>query len=210
MIRPTFLALMFVSYLATAAAGQETKSITEAERVIAIFTNDWGLGASKGPQLIVSVWGDGLIVWSEDQTNGGAPFSTAKITPEDVSAAIKRITDIGAFDVPHLKQAHFGPDSKFTTILVRTDGNELKMDSWHELSESNGKAVAASYGVTGLKGRKLLQVLAEQPADYLHYRMTWLEIRLAVANLIPKSGKDIDGVATMRRGRLSWNPNGNK
>ncbi len=204
MLRFALVILVFASQLAAMAVAQDTKSITDAKSVIAIYTNDWGLGASNGPQLVVSIWGDGSIVWSNDIVNGGPPYFTAQLKPKDVSNTFKKLVDIGAFEVPRLKQANFGPDSQFTTLLIRSGGKELKMNSWHELYESSGKVVAADHGLTGLDGKKLLPVLAEQPADYLHYRMTWLELRFAAANLIPKSGAETTGVPTILRGKLSW------
>ena len=188
-------------------AAQGTKPITEAETVLAIYTNDWGLRASSGPQLIVSVWGDGTIVWSSDHLKGGPPYLTAQVDPNDVSATLDRLAEIGVFELPQLNRARLGPDSQFTTLLVRTGGKELEMDSWHELYESNGKVVATDRGLTGLDGKKLLLALTEQPADYLHYRMTWLELRLSAANLIPKAGEETAGVPVMLRGTLSWQSN---
>ena len=172
MVKITLFSFALISSFGTAATAQDSKAITDAETVFAIYANDWGLGASGGPQLIVSVWGDGSIVWSNDRINGRSPYFRSQLDPKDVSAALKRLVDIGAFDVPRLRQANFGPDSQFTTIFIRTDGKELKMDSWHELYESNGKVVASDHGLTGLDGKKLLPVLVEQSADYLHYRMT--------------------------------------
>lgn len=204
MSRLTLIPLLLVWQICAVAIAQDAKSITDAESVVAIYTNDWGLGASSGPQLVVCLWGDGSIVWSNDNVNGGPPYFTAQVKPKAVSATFKKLVDIGAFDVPRLNQSNFGPDSQFTTILVRTGGKELKMDSWHELYESNGKVVAADHGLTGLAGKKLLPVLAEQSADYLHYRMTWSELRLAAAILIPKSGMETTGAPTMLRGKLSW------
>jgi hypothetical protein len=208
MIKFAILSLTLISYLGTVVTAQESKSITDAETVISIYTNDWGLGSSDGPRLIMSVWGDGSIVWSNDRIKGGSPYFKSKVDPKDVSATLKRLVSIGAFDVPRLGQANFGPDSQFTTILVQTDGKELKMDSWHELYESNGKVIAADHGLTGLGGKKLLQTLAEQPADYLHYRMSWLELKLAATNLIPSSGDKTVGVPKMLHGKLTWQPNG--
>jgi hypothetical protein len=210
MSKLTLISLMLFSQLGTLAIAQDTKPITDAESVIAIYTNDSGLDASQGPQLLVGIWGDGTVIWSNEHVKGGPPYFTAQVNPEEVTATFKKLVDVGAFDVPRLKQANFGPDSKFTTILVRTAGKELKMDSWHELYESNGHGVATEHGLTGLDGRKLLPALTEQSADYLHYRMTWLELRLAASNLIPKSGKKIDGVPTMLRGKLSWKPKRDK
>ena len=124
MLRSTFLSLMFVSHLVVPARAQETKTITEAESVIAVFTNDWGLGKSEGPQLIVSIWGDGSVVWSNDHVKGGPPYLASQLNPKNVSDVFKKLTDIGVFDIPRLKQVNFGPDSQFTTILVRSGGKE--------------------------------------------------------------------------------------
>ena len=210
MLRLTLVSLLMATQFCSAAIAQEAKSITDAETVVAIYTNDWGLRSSSGPKLIVCLWGDGSIVWSDDKVNGGPPYFTAQVKPEVVSATFKKLLDIGVFDVPRLKQSNFGPDSKFTTILVRTEGKELKMDSWHELYESGGKVVAGEHGLTGLEGKKLLPVLAEQPTDYLHYRMTWSELRLNAANLIPKSGTESTGAPAMLRGTLSWESNSDR
>ena len=203
---PFSFLLLLCSFSASARA-QDTKAITDAESVVAVYTNDSALGV-EDPRLILSVWGDGTIVWSQDRLKGGGPYFESKIAPADVSAMLKRFDAIGVFDVPRLGQANFGPDSEFTTILVRTEGKVLQMDSWHELYESNGKVIAADRGLTGLEKKKLLQSLAEQPAEYLHYRLTWLQLRLDTANLIPTAGSKAVGVPKMLHGKLSWQPDG--
>ena len=208
MLRSACASLLLLHF--TAAVAQETKSISRAESVLAIYASDWGLASSGRPKLITSVWGDGSIVWSNDTVNGGPPYFTARIKPEIVSGVFEEIINKGAFDVPRLEQANCGPDSKFTTILLRVGDKKLKMDSWHEQYESNGKFVALDHGITGLNDKRLLQALAEQPADYLHYRMAWLELRLAVTNLIPRSGKESSGAVAMHRGDLRWNASDDK
>lgn len=208
MSRFLFWFLVLLCSFGASATAQDTKAISEAESVLAIFTNDWGRGSHEGPRLILSVWGDGTIVWSQDGLRGGAPYFESKIAAAEISSMLKRFDDLGAFDVPRLGQANFGPDSKFTTILVRTEGKELQMDSWHELYEANGKVIAADQGLTGLEGKKLLQALSEQPAEYLHYRLTWLQLRFEAAKLIPSSGNKTVGVPNMLHGKLSWQPDG--
>ncbi len=201
MLRLVFMALLVVPNL---VAAQSTKPITDADNVFSIFAEDWGLGSVGEPKMIVSIWGDGSIVWSGDLVHGGAPYFKAKVEPKAVSDAFKRIAEKGVFDVPSLKRAHWGPDSKFTAILFRHDGQQIRMESWHEIYEANQKTIARDTGLTGLNGQKLLPALAGEPAEYLHYRMTWLELRLAATQLIPKIGKATGGVAEMRAGKLSW------
>lgn len=204
MHRATILTLAISLQVTMQAVGQDTMPISEAESLIAIYTNDWNLVPTKKTQLIVCIWGDGSIVWSHDQVQGGAPYFKAQLEVANVKSALARLVELGVFEVPKLSEPNFGPDSEFATILVRTSGKELKMNSWHERYELNGKAIASAHGVTGLNGKKLLPALLQEPADYLHYRMTWLELRLAAANLIPKSGVATDGIPEMTGGKLSW------
>ncbi len=208
MFKTASLSLLLLTLFGAAAAAQDTQSITDAETVFAIYTEDYGLFSSVGTQLIMCVWGDGKIVWSGNQAFGGKPYFTATLDPDDVAKTLKKFDHIGVFDIPDTKRSHVGPDSLFTSILVKAEGQEMKMSSWHEVYESSGKAVAADRGLTSLNGRKLLPVLAEQDADFLHFRMTWLELRLAAAQLIPKQGEKAVGVPQMRRGKLSWQAHG--
>ena len=200
---PAVLWLALAIPVATAA---EPKPITEASTVLAIYNEDWGLAAADGPQLIFCLWDDGTLVWSDDQQHGGAPFRSAQLSPDTLTKTLEQFDDRGLFEVPKLKHANWGPDSSFTKIVIRGKDHQLEMESWHELFESGGKTIAASHGLTGLNGKKLLPALAQEPAEYLHYRMTWLEIRLAAANLIPKAGTPTAGTATMKAGKLSWYP----
>lgn len=183
------------------------KAITDADAVLAIYNEDWGLASVGEPQLIFCLWEDGTVVWSEDQLKGGAPFKTAKLPPEALSKTLKRFDDRGAFDLPVKNRSHWGPDSRFTKIVVRGTGIQFELESWHELSEAGGKAIADAHGLRGLEaGEKLIPALATQPAEYLHFRLVWLEVRLAAANLIPKSGAPVTGTATMHAGKLTWRP----
>lgn len=198
---------LLVGSVASVATAAEPKPITDADAVLAIYNEDWGLGAADGPQLIFCLWDDGTLVWSDDQLKGGVPFRSAHLPPETLSKTLEQLDNRGAFEMPESNRSHWGPDSSFTRIVLRGQNKELEITSWHELYEAEGKAIAASYGLRGLKpGEKLLSALAKEPAEYLHFRMTWLEVRLAAANLIPKSGTPIAGTANMKAGKLSWQP----
>lgn len=210
MFNPTILLLLMTSPLGAVAEDQETKSITEAENVLAIYNYAISFIGPHPPQLIVGIWGDGTIVWSKDKVQGGKPYYTAQLNPKDVAAVLKKIDEMGAFEVPSLETSHFGPDAIYTTILVRTNGKQLWMASWHELGESNGKAVGTDHGLEALGDRKRLPVLAKQSAEFLHFRLTWLELRVLAENLIPKDGKKIAGNGTMINDKLYWQPERDK
>jgi hypothetical protein len=183
---------------------QGAQPITGADGVLAVYTAGGGLGPSDGPQLILAVWGDGRAVWSEDLLGGGAPYRSGQIDAKRLTALVSRLDHDGFFADERLSQIHFGPDSHFTTILVKCGNKQLKMQSWHELYEAQGKVVATKRGLTGLEGRSRLAVLAKEPADYLYYRLAWSELRERASSLIPSESKRVDGRLRLEAGNLSW------
>lgn len=200
-LMPSLLLALVVS---STTLGDDPRPITGADHVLAIYTENWGFGSSEKPKLIFAAWDDGHVVWSHDRLNGGEPFRSSTVNPERFTSAIERLRTIGVFDTPRFNDAKFGPDSQFTTVLIHNGKQKLKMRSWHELFESNGKIIAADHGVTSLSGRSLLSALSDEPSGYLGYRIAWLEIRLAAANLIPESGAETKGRLQMRRAIASW------
>ena len=179
------------------------RSITESDAVFAIYSQDWGLASPGGVSLVFAAWGDGHVVWSEDRVRGGAPYRCGEVAPEKFATFMSRMESDGVFADSDLAQPRWGPDAEFTTILLRSSDQRLKMESWHELYELSGQAVATSGGVSGLNGGRL-EVLKKEPAEYLHYRMVWSEIRSAAFKLIPDSIAPVHGEALMKAGVISW------
>lgn len=46
----------------SAAPPQGERPISRAPCVLAIYEEDWGIGVSKGPELILALWGGDRIV----------------------------------------------------------------------------------------------------------------------------------------------------
>ena len=66
----------------------QNREITEANSVLAVYHEDWGLRPGvHGPAIILAAWPDGHIVWSKDRPEGGAPYRAAQIDA-------KRIADL--------------------------------------------------------------------------------------------------------------------
>jgi hypothetical protein len=186
------------------AAEQAAQPITDADKVLALYTEDHGLRSAGKPQLILAVWGDGRVLWSEDRLRGGAPYRVGQIAPRRLTSLLSRLERDGFFADPKLSRSHFGPDAQFTTILVKSGKKQLKMQSWHELFEAGGKVVATKAGLVALEGRSRLAVLRKEPADYLHFRLAWSELRDSTSGLILSESKPIKGKLLMEAGRLSW------
>ncbi len=201
------LAFFSLSSSITLAADEEmaARPIEQADSVLAIYPEDWGLGSrGRVPALILAIWPDGHIVWSKDRLKGGAPYYAGQVDPENVSSLLSRLEQDGVFADKTLNDTHFGPDSHFTTLLVRTGKKQLRMQSWHEVFEVNGKTVVGSHGVSGLSGQRRLEALRKEPADYLYYRFVWSETRGKLIDLIPNEGKPVAGSAATTERGLFW------
>lgn len=200
-------AVISVSCSTVLAADSETaaRPIEEADSVLAIYPEDWGrVSPTRVPAIILAIWPDGHVVWSKDRINGGAPYFTGHVDPEKVTTLLSGLEHDGLFADKKLNNAHFGPDSNFTTLLVKSGKKDVKMQSWHERSEANGKAIADSHGASGLNGQRRLDVLRKEPADYLHYRLVWSETRGKLTDLIPNVGTPVSGKTVMKDGSLVW------
>ncbi len=184
----------------------EPRPITQADNVFAIYADNWGLSSPGGTKLIFCAWEDGYVVWSSDRIEGGPPYRMAKVKPSDVISTLDRMDRAGIFDIQRLNGGEVVIDSVFTTILVRRNGKQLKMQSSHELYEAHGSTMHLEGIVPGREPRKRFELLTDKSADYLHYRMTWLELRLAAAGLVPASGSESTGSPKKRHGVLSWQP----
>ena len=183
--------------------------ITNADSVIAILAEDYGLRANGGPKLISAIWPDGQMIWSENPVLGGEPYFSGTITPGEFVRVFKRIESDGYFSIESLKHDRVGPDSKFTSIVLKNKESKLRMTSWHEVFESNGKTVCTSGGVRPLRGKRL-EPLANDKLEYVHYRLAWAELRLMISQLTPSDSKTIKGEIHSESGVYSWNPTQSK
>jgi len=186
------------------AAEAAVRPISTADHVLAIIAEDHGLRRDAGPQLIFAAWADGRVIWSENPVKGGAPYRGGKIAPERITAALERVKQDGLFDNARLTRPHLGPDANFTTLIVASGKQRLKMQSWHERFEANANLVATAHGIVPLEGRRRYDVLAAEPAEYLHYRLVWDEVRVACQRLIPVESRPAAGTLVLESREFSW------
>ena len=197
MLRLVFLSLLTGALASGAADG--SRAITEAEGVVAIYAETDG-----PPRMILAAWPDGHVVWSEDRLKGGAPYFVGQVPPARVSAVLSQVEREGAFANRQLANPRFGPDASFTTVFFKKGSSQLKMASWHELAEADGRLVARSHGLTSLANERLLEALRKEPAEYLFYRLVWAELRTLGASLIPSEGHRVNGEVLKRGGTITW------
>jgi hypothetical protein len=132
------------------------RPITEADSVLAVYREDWGLFSDGSPALIFVAWPDGHVVWSADRLQGGPPYRTADIDPRKVTTLLASFGKDGLFADKNLNRAYWGPDSEFIKVYIKSGKNEVEMESWHELVEVRGD-VATSAGARLLNMEKFLR-----------------------------------------------------
>lgn len=180
------------------------RPISEAESVLAVYYEDWGLASSGMPQIIVAAWPDGHIVWSRDRVKGGAPYRSAEIDPRTIAAMLERFEQDGLFHQKKRLDGGIIPDAHFQKILIKSGKKQLGMASPHELFEDDGTVAVTESGALSLEGQRRLDVLREEPKEYLFFRFVWSETRSALNNLIPEEGVACAGKPIMDAGVLSW------
>ena len=207
MLRNTSI-FLFVALTTAADCADESKQlvrpITEAESVLAVYRENWGLLSAETPAIIFAAWPDGYVAWSENRVKGGAPYRTARVEPKKITLLLMRFETDGLFSDETLNQGHFGPDSEFITVFIKSEKKQVKMQSWHELFEDSDKHVATDKSAGPLDGRRRLNVLRGTPADYLFFRFVWSETRAKLTDLIPRESSATAAKPSMKAGVLSW------
>jgi hypothetical protein len=145
------------------------------------------------PPIVAALWDDGRIVWSETGIGGGPPLRQGQFAPEKLKSLLGSLVAQGAFTNAALRRTWTGPDSQTTKIVINDGPRRLRMESWHELFESNTNLIVTAQSVASLNGRDREAVQREQPEAYRQFRSTWKQIRDAVASLIPAKGEPFNG-----------------
>ncbi len=179
------------------------RPISDADAVVAMYYQDWGLSSSGSPRIILAAWPDGSIIWSDDRVKGGAPYRVGHVDPKKFVALLARFEKDGLFSDKKFNQGHYGPDSQFITVLAKSGKKKITMQSWHEVYEESGSLVD-DHGVSGLNGRRRVDALRVLPPDYMFFRLLWSETRGKMADLIPPESTVSSGRPHMTAGVLSW------
>jgi hypothetical protein len=139
--------------------------------------------------ILMAVWSDGLVIWAKDQVKGGPPFLTARVEATKVDEFLTHLAKKKVFEKDEDFLVHFGPDSDYHSLRIRSGKKQVELLSWHELFEANPNLIATSHGITSLDGEKREDVLKADAKEYQEFRKLWSEIRDFTTSLIPREGK---------------------
>jgi hypothetical protein len=143
------------------------------------------------PRILMAVWPDGRIVWSEDQKKGGPPFRTATVKAASLEENLAKFEKAAVFEKEKKSFRHswYGPDSTYHSIWLCRGDKHTRIETWHELFEANPNLVVINGGITSLNGRKREDVIASDTKEFQAFRKLWTELRTSTSALIPKEGK---------------------
>jgi hypothetical protein len=181
-----FLALYCAGGEIFAAMPDSERPISRAKCVLVIYEEDWGIASSKGPELILALWGDDRIVWSEDAVHGGGPFRTAQLPPGTLDEFVSSLGRAGRFEDRTLRQPWVTWDSRFTTMMTRCNGRELVMRWSPDVGRVDPDATLDAF------------------TTYKHFREVWDELRRRSAKLIAPPGEVTCGRLIADHGTLVW------
>lgn len=172
------LALIFLSLIFVRIESQADVAVSHANSVFAIYKEDWRLTAAGTPRLVLVLWANDRIIWSENQVEGGPPYRSAQLRAGTFRRFVSMLQREGRFSEKELRQPHIAWDSAFTTVLARHNGREILM----------------RFGIEA----------ASPTAKYLHFRSVWDRIRRQAEALIPREGAIVRGEMMSDHGTIFW------
>lgn len=144
--------------------------------------------------LIVVVWSDGTIYWSNNSIYGGRPYHEGIIEPDKLQKYMKAIDSIkGLKEQKKRHNEFYGWDSFYTSITYR--GNPpLVMKSWHDILEKRLNVIQTEKGWMPVNGGNRKKMLEELPLSHQDFRRIWDEVKSLTIALIPEKGKPAKNV----------------
>jgi hypothetical protein len=132
----------------------------------------------KGPMrgLIIGVWSDGTIVWSDNRKTGGPPYLTAAVAPERVQKLLTDLADAGFFDETY--ENYYPPDASHTVLAADSGTRRKRLATWMDLVRP---ATAA--------GDK-----PEPRPHEAHFEQVWTPSRRLIEQVVPSKGQPVETI----------------
>ena len=140
-------------------------------------------------RLIVGVWGDGTVVWSDDRATGGAPYRTARVDPAVVADLEQSLAAAELFEP--INGVQFGPDASITVLAAEVGGKRQWLGTWHEPPRDNPQIVIDQRGIYAIKAGERPP---EPSPEYARFRKVWSESRRLIESVVPKEGQPASNV----------------
>ncbi|MBN1560377.1 hypothetical protein JW998_09015 [candidate division KSB1 bacterium] len=160
------------------------------EADILIF-NTYNMHSYIERNVIIAIWDDGSVIWSDSQKDGGPPFYYSKIDHNDIKKLMDKISAIKTEAENNgikINVSKVGLDASYATIYCRLDDDLIFMEATYDIYENN---------LTEEEKKEWLEYDAH---NIIEHREQWLKIK----NLILAIKDDLKGVK-MKECNFSFN-----
>jgi len=148
-----------------------------------------GAVASEKRRLIVGVWADGRVVWSDDRGKGGAPYREGQIEPRRVDELLRAIEAADFFN--EKRTAFYGPDASHTVLAARNGEKKQQIGSWHEPASTRSNLVIDERGMHSLQPGEARPAPSAQYATFLR---EWSATRKLIEGVVPAEGEPLQSL----------------
>jgi hypothetical protein len=147
-------------------------------------------GTVEPRRLIIAIYANGELRWSDDQRNGGAPYRAARVAPARVARLLDDLEAIGFFTDPDVErhQVNYGPDASYTVLAAERGEARQRLASWHD-PVPTGFTYITEQGITTIQPGQP----APQPSkSYKRFTQVWGEARRLIYDVLPQSEDPVD------------------
>src|SRR5688572_20891566 len=110
MVHSILACFLFLSCSAALGANEPKlplRPITDADTVLAVYREQGGIASKGASALVLAIWPDGTVIWSEDRLAGGAPYRTGTVDRKKVKALLADFDRDGFFADPTLSRPRY-------------------------------------------------------------------------------------------------------
>ena len=180
--------LVFLS-LACTSTRSAAISVAGGIRDASLTISYCDLHSDPTHSLIVAAWNDGTVVWSEDPLRGGPPYWEASIPPIRIEQTMTLVRSRAA--MLSGRRLYTPEHAPFIRIDIWTGGERLHLWSWHELVEAKGDRIVTGNGLSVVPASRPSTLVSTSGAEFRLFRLAWMDIREALANVHPSTGRTV-------------------
>ena len=142
-------------------------------------------------RVVLAVWPNGRIIWSDDTILGGAPYREATISAESINQLELDLQALGTFTSVH-SVATWGTYGVVSSSMVGlfANGDHFEMTSDHAIYEHQFPGRVNTPRSVALNGRTRATALAEEASpDYQTFRAEWDQLYGRLLELVPETNE---------------------
>ena len=137
-------------------------------------------------RLIVGVWRDGTIVWSDDRATGGKPYRKGRVDAPVLARLEQSLTSAGLFE--RVRENNYGPDASTTVLAAEVGDQRRRLATWHEPARRNPLLVIDQRGIYAIQPGERTP---EPSPEYAHFLKVWSESRRLIESVVPTEGEAV-------------------